>query len=293
MRDIEPGLAAHFETGATTICRAWKISRKDGVTLGFTDHDRDLIFDDTVFRAASGLDAAAIQASTGLSVDNSAAIGVLNDLGLEEKDIRAGRYDDAEICAYAVNWAATDQRMLQFRGTIGEIRRSGGVFEAEVRGLSETLNQPQGRAFHRECSAVLGDASCKFNVTDPGYSAEISVPAGRVRFAAEGLGDFDAAWFERGTIEVLSGVNAGMRRSLRSDRIEGGQRTLTIWEAFETPLEEGTQVRLTAGCDKRAETCRLKFHNFLNFRGFPQIPGENWAMAYPKSGQINDGGPLR
>jgi hypothetical protein len=31
-------------------------------------------------------------------------------------------------------------------------------------------------------------------------------------------------------------------------------------------------LRLEAGCDKRAETCRLKFGNFLNFRGFPAFP---------------------
>jgi uncharacterized phage protein (TIGR02218 family) len=48
-----------------------------------------------------------------------------------------------------------------------------------------------------------------------------------------------------------------------------------------------------AGCDKRAETCRAKFGNFLNFRGFPHIPGEDWVTAYPKDGVIHDGTSLQ
>jgi uncharacterized phage protein (TIGR02218 family) len=51
-------------------------------------------------------------------------------------------------------------------------------------------------------------------------------------------------------------------------------------------------IRLEAGCDKRAETCRLKFDNFLNFRGFPHIPGEDWLSSYPVSAGNNDGGGL-
>jgi len=37
----------------------------------------------------------------------------------------------------------------------------------------------------------------------------------------------------------------------------------------------------------------LKFDNFLNFRGFPHIPGEDWLTAYPKAGKANSGGARR
>ena len=45
-------------------------------------------------------------------------------------------------------------------------------------------------------------------------------------------------------------------------------------------------------CDKRAATCQAKFDNFLNFRGFPHMPGEDWLTAYPRGGQAHDGGSL-
>lgn len=292
MRVVDEDLAAHFASGATSICRCWKITRRDGVLMGFTDHDRNLSFDGVIFRAESGLDAAAVQSSTGLSVDNSAAIGVLSDLGLDEGDIRAGRFDGAEICAFLVNWAAPAQRLLQFRGSIGEIRRSGGVFEAEVRGLTEALNQPQGRAFHRQCSAVLGDAACGVDLELPGFFADVALPGGRGRFVVEGLGDFEPGWFERGRLVLGDGPFAGLFRMVKSDRLEAGSRVLTLWEPFTQILAENTSARVFAGCDKSADTCRLKFHNFLNFRGFPHIPGEDWAMTYPTQDASNDGGSL-
>jgi uncharacterized phage protein (TIGR02218 family) len=43
----------------------------------------------------------------------------------------------------------------------------------------------------------------------------------------------------------------------------------------------GDRVRLVAGCDRRDETCRGKFRNFMNFRGFPHVPDEDWITAWP------------
>ena len=62
---------AHARTGLTTLCTAWAIRRRDGVTLAFTDHDQRLDFDGLAFRADSGLSARALAQSTGLSVDGS------------------------------------------------------------------------------------------------------------------------------------------------------------------------------------------------------------------------------
>jgi len=53
------------------------------------------------------------------------------------------------------------------------------------------------------------------------------------------------------------------------------------------------RFRVVAGCDKTAETCRAKFSNFLNFRGFPHIPGDDWVTAYPKNGAVHDGSSLQ
>lgn len=289
-------LKAHLATGATTLARCLALTRADGVVLGFTDHDRDLTFDGTTFRADSGMTAKAIQQGTGLSVDNSEVFGALRSDAIAEEDILAGRYDGADVRVWLVNWSDPAVRVLQFRGTLGEITRSGGAFTAELRGLTEALNQPVGFIYHARCSAVLGDARCRFDLATPGYAEERPVEvvqdARIFRFAS--MAGHDERWFEKGRLRVLSGAAAGLVGSIKNDRTHGaGGREVELWQSLGTAPAPGDLVRIEAGCDRRAETCRLKFANFLNFRGFPHIPGEDWVMSYPTGTGQNDGGSLR
>ncbi|MEM0945805.1 MAG: DUF2163 domain-containing protein [Pseudomonadota bacterium] len=287
-------LKAHLTTGATCVCRCWAVTRSDEVTLGFTDHDRELSFDGITFRADSGLTARALQQSTGLSVDNTEALGALSAPAITEADIQAGRFDGAEVRAWLVNWMAPEERMLQFRGSLGEITRSGEAFRCELRGLADALNQPRGRVYHPRCSAVLGDARCGVNLSQPGFVLEgplASISDGRTIELAD-PGGFAESWFQRGRFEVLDGAAAGLTGVVKTDTNEGGMRRLTLWEVLRAPLAVGDRVRVVAGCDKRSATCRAKFSNILNFRGFPNIPGEDWLVTYPRRGGRNGGGSL-
>ncbi|MCB2136785.1 MAG: DUF2163 domain-containing protein [Rhodobacteraceae bacterium] len=289
-------LKDHLASGATTVARAYAIERKDGLVLGFTDHDRDLGFDGIQFHADSGLTAKALQQATGLAVDNTEAFGALRSDTITEADIAAGRYDGAEVRGWLVNWTDVSERVLQFRGTIGEVVRSGGAFTAELRGLTEALNQPQGRLYHARCSAVLGDTKCRVNLDQTGYSEERMVEEvtdGRI-FGFSDFAGYDDRWFEKGVFEVLTGDAAGLTGVIKNDRLlRGTEREVELWQAFRTAPLPGDLVRIEAGCDRRSETCRLKFDNLLNFRGFPDIPGEDWVMSYPASGGVNDGGSRR
>lgn len=287
-------LYAHLASGATTVCRAWQVVRRDGIVFGFTDHDRDLSFGGAEFKANSGLTAQALAQSTGLSVDNSEALGALSDLAVTEADILAGRFDGAVVKAWLVNWANPSDRMMQFRGTLGEMVRAGGAFRAELRGLAEAMNQPQGRVYQRDCAAVLGDKACGFDRDAAGYFLERAaarVEAGQV-FRFDSFSGFEDRWFERGRIVVLSGAAAGLSGVIKNDRIKDSGREISLWQDLGTSVKRGDLLRFEAGCDKRAETCRIKFGNFARFRGFPHIPGEDWLTAFPSSGGVNDGGSL-
>lgn len=288
------GLYQHLETGVTTVARAWLVRRRDGMTLGFTDHDRDLTFEGDTYRAGSGLTAKALQQTTGLAVDNSEATGALSDASITEEDILAGRFDKAEVTAWLVNWADPDQRVMQFRGSLGEIVRSGGAFQVELRGLTEALNQPQGKVIQRPCPAILGDSLCRFDLALPGYAAERqveTVEGGRV-FRWASFAGFDDRWFERGRFRVLTGAAAGTLGVVKNDRLSSNKREIELWQGILPSVAVGDLVRIEAGCDKRSETCRLKFGNFLNFRGFPHVPGEDWLASYPLRTSQNDGGSL-
>lgn len=286
------GLLTHLETGATTVCRAWAIDRVDGVQFCFTDHDGDLQFEGMVFKANSGLTARALQQSTGLSVDNTEALGALSGLAITESDILAGRFDGATLRSWQVNWANPSDRMLQFRGSLGEVTRAAGAFQAELRGLAEALNQPNGRSFQTACAAVLGDASCGFDPARPGYSEELTVIEVKDQRLLRVPALAADRWYEKGRLRVLTGAAKGAIGIIKNDRIDASGRLVELWQQIGGGLTPGDRVRLEAGCDKRAETCRLKFNNFNNFRGFPHIPGEDWLAAYPTSTSLNDGGSL-
>ena len=284
----------HLRSGHTTLCRCWQIVRRDGRAMGFTDHDLPLSFEGVTFAPETGLTATALAQSTGLSIDNSEAMGALRSDAISEEDLLAGRYDGAEVTAWLVNWADPGERVVQFRGHVGEITRGAGAFTAELRGLAERLNQPQGRVYQRQCTAALGDSACGVDLTAPDRTAEAvvtDVVAGRtLRFAdpaALGQGAL-----VRGTLEVLDGAAAGLLSMIKTDESTGADRVIALWQRIEAELAPGDRVRVTVGCDKSAETCRARFDNLLNFRGFPHIPGEDWLMSYPVQGGGNSGGSL-
>lgn len=292
---MDAAFRAYVASGLTTLCRAWAITRADGAVFGFTDHDRALAFDGYVFKADTGLTAAALQQASGLSVDNTEALGALSDAGVTEADIEAGRFDGAEVRAWMVNWADVSVRWLMFRGWIGEVRRGGGAFQAELRGLTDALNRPVGRVFQKPCTAVLGDAACRFDLSGEGYRAEIAaedISDARV-FGWADLAGFEPGWFTAGRLDVLDGAAAGLWGTVKRDVFQDGVRRVELWEPIRGQIAPGDLLRLTAGCDKRLDTCRFKFNNILNFQGFPDIPGEDWMMAVPRQSAPNTGGSLR
>lgn len=284
-------LYSHLASGSTTVCRAWTVRRRDGLVLGFTDHDRDLLVDGVSCRADTGMTARALQQTTGLSVDNSEAFGALSAAAITEADLTAGRFDGAEVQAYLVNWAAPEDFLLQFRGSLGEISRADGSFKAELRGLTELLNRPHGMAYTPGCSAVLGDGRCRFDLRQPGYFADVAVNAaddGRI-FTFHDFASFDERWFEGGRFTPISGAASGLVGVVKIDRQTGRERRIELWQSLRAPITAGDMVRIEAGCDKSATTCRVKYSNFLNFRGFPHIPGEDWLASYPVPGRPNGG----
>jgi uncharacterized phage protein (TIGR02218 family) len=289
MKDIPAGLAAHLATGATTLAWCWRLKRKDGNTQGFTDHDRDITFDGTSFEAAAGFTASEIKDALGLSVDNLEVASALSSSHLAEADLAAGLYDDAKIEIWRVNWQAPADRVLMRSGSLGEVKRAGTAFSAEVRGLAHYLNQPKGRLFQYTCDADLGDGRCKIDLNAAAYKGMgtiLAVLSAR-KLSASGLGAFASGWFTRGLVTFTSGAASGQRIEVKSHFLAGGTATLELWQPARLPLTAGQTFMVTAGCDKHLETCRAKFANAVNFRGFPHMPGNDFVTSFAKPGEAD------
>lgn len=291
---VDAAFEAHLKTATTSVCRCWSVARQDGEILGFTDHDADLNFDGLTYRASTGLAPRSLQQSTGLSVDNSEALGILSDDAVREVDITAGRYDKAVVTAWLVNWQDPAQRHKQFKGTMGEISHSEGTFTVELRGLAEALNQPQGQFYQKTCSALLGDERCKVDLSNPVYFVDVTAAdiLENQSFRFEHPFGFDEGWFAGGRLQVLTGNAAGLIAVIKSDQNHAEHRELILWESLRADVQGGDLLRLQAGCDKREDTCQLKFFNYENYRGFPHIPGEDWLLSYPVQGDGGTGGKL-
>lgn len=270
-------------SATTTIARAWAVTRADGLCLGFTDHDMALEFGGVSFHPEAGMSAQALVQGLGLAVDNTEVQGALSSDAITPGDLAAGRWDGAEIRLWEVDWRDVARRRLLFRGALGEIVFAGGAYRAELRGLSEALNRPQGRVFHARCSAMLGDGQCRFDLSREGYAAEAVVAAvseGGARLGLSGADAHAAGWFEHGRVEFLDGPAAGLTGVVKIDRVlSEDAREIELWAAPGAAPRAGDRLRLVAGCDKQAATCREKFLNFLNFRGFPELPPEDWLLA--------------
>ena len=84
-----------------TIALCWRIERRDGVAVGLTAHDRDLVVDGLVHRAAPGMTPSAIQRSEGLEADTMDVAGALTSSAIGEGDLLAGRWDGARVRVFA------------------------------------------------------------------------------------------------------------------------------------------------------------------------------------------------
>lgn len=294
MRVIPSAIRASLERGATTFARCWSIARTDGAVLGFTDHDRDLAFEGIVFEAGSGLTAEAIESSLGLSVDTHSVRGALSSEIISEADIDRGFFDGAAVTMWLVDWTNVSSRLLLLRGNIGEIRRRGGAFEAEVASLAEKLNQPTGRAFLHSCDRRLGDALCGIDLSRPEFrdAGVVSAVIDAQRFVVSGIEGRPRGWFDGGELVWTSGANAGVRGQVKTHLATASGATLELWLTPPMPLAPGDGLAVTAGCDKTLETCRVKFDNILNFRGFPHMPGDDWVSGYVAGEGDHDGGSL-
>jgi len=259
------------------------------MVIGFTDHDRDLGFDGTDFLAASGFAASESEQVAGLGAGADEVAGGFSSAAINEADLAAGRFDGARVELFLVNWAAPDEHMLLNVREIGEVVRAGGQFRAELRSLAHRLNQPQGRLYNRHCDASLGDGRCRVNLAAWRGEGTVVEMIDRSRLLVSRLAGFADGFFRHGRIVFSGGLSADVDGH---ERRADGMAILSLWLPLEEEVAPERAFTVTAGCDKTFKTCRLRFANQLNFRGFPHVPGADFAYSYADGERTHDGGPI-
>jgi uncharacterized phage protein (TIGR02218 family) len=191
-----------------------------------------------------------------------------------------------------VNWAATEQRVLMRKGSLGEVQRGRTGFQAEMRGLAHILNQPVGRAYGYSCDADLGDARCTVALDSAAFTGTgvIANVSDNRRFTVTGLESFADGWFTGGKLTFSSGANAGRAMEVKRHGVSSLGVSLELWQAMSDDVAIADTFSITAGCDKQFATCKAKFSNAVNFRGFPYMPGNDAVISYATANVALDGG---
>lgn len=161
MKSVSAALKAHLAQETTTLCTLWKITRTDGAVYGFTDADHDIVYGGVTYHAATGHTPSTIQTTAALNVDNLEVISILDAASITEADMMRGLWDNAAVEIVMVNYADLTMGALNLRkGCIGQIKTGRTQFTAELRGMTQGLQQAIGRAAFPTCDADLGDARC-------------------------------------------------------------------------------------------------------------------------------------
>jgi len=257
----------------TTLALCWRIERRDGVTIGLTAHDRDIMLDGLVHRAAPGMVPSAITRGAGMEPASMDVTGALTSDAISETDLLAGRWDGARVAIFACDWTDPANRVALGEGNIGALETRDGMLTAELRGAMAMLDRPVAEETSAECRAELGDRRCRVAM------------AGRRRFAMVTAID-DAVLtvdveepvanaYGQGRLRWISGANSGLEARILSS--SGTQLTLRRPPHFDAV----GRVLLVEGCDRTLATCAGRFGNALNFRGEPYLPGIDLLTRYP------------
>ncbi|MBN9054551.1 MAG: phage BR0599 family protein, partial [Rhizobiales bacterium] len=135
-------------------------------------------------------------------------------------------------------------------------------------------------------------ARCGMNLM--AYKAVATVTAVRddMHVEASGLSGFADRFFRYGVLSFTSGAAKGLSADVDDHRRLEGADELTLWLPMAAEIAVGDTLEVTAGCDKRFSTCKVKFGNGLNFQGFPHIPGSDFSYGYADGETVHDGSPL-
>lgn len=265
---------AFFARELEGVATFWRIYRTDGVTLGFTGHDRDLAFGGVTHRAAPGMLPSAIRRTAGLTGDSAEIGGALAHDSISSADLALGRFDGARMEAGAVDWETGEHAVL-YNGTIGKLAQEGGGFTAELRSAKAALEADLVPRTGPTCRAAFCGPGCGLSgarFTHLAMLTEVDADAGRLVFDRSG-----AALMPAGTIRWLDGPHAG--RTMDVAAADGP--TLIVDAALSPALAPGARAYLREGCDHTLATCHARFANAVNFRGEPFLPGNDLLARHP------------
>lgn len=256
----------------TTLATCFKLVRRDGVILGFTDADTDLEIEHITYHACGGITRSALEASHDAMIDNLEIEGVLDHRLITCKDLLMGKYDQATITIFLVNRCNLSGPKTHLRtGWFGAISADGNKFTAQIYGMLEAFDQTVGEIYSPMCRARLGDARCCVNLLQYQHAGKVhKIQNGQLVDKSINKAD---GFYTGGALRFTSGQCCGQQYEV----LKHAGNIITIGAGEAVEVRPNDSFTLFPGCDKTLGTCIDKFNNAVNFRGEPFIPNpQKW-----------------
>jgi uncharacterized phage protein (TIGR02218 family) len=299
MKTFHASLAAQYAAETATLAKALLVSRLDGNTYYYTDHDQDVLIAGHLYLASPGLQLTAIHSTADLQI-NTIDARIFCD-NAKEAELEAGVWHTAACLVFEYNWSAPpdalDTRINRLMdGRLGPIRRENLTATLTANGLTRALNTRIGRTYsatcpwdsslwNRDTQTFEPSVECQADLTGRIYTATITSLADenhspRQQFVAAGLSALGDGYFDTGKIAGLTGGNTGLVRDVQRWQ----NTTFFLHEAFPFDVQVGDTFRCVQGDDRTGSTCKVTYNNLIHFGGQLFVPGSHIFFATPTRG---------
>ena len=272
--DVTPGVFADKALKGNAIAYCWRIERTDGFTVGFTEHDCPLKINGTIYTPISSPLPNSTNSTFELNVDNAGVEGIVFPGLVEQEELLAGKYDRAKVEVFLCNWLSGNKLRTLHYGEIGQIEFNNRIYKAEVRGITQKLQQARVRRTVSQCPLVFGESGpnkCNKNLSGLTDSNSVTSVSSNAVFRINS--GRPSGFYSEGKCTFTSGQNNGITMDIESST----GSTIFLWESAPFKIEPGDEIILTAGCAKTLEACK-SYDNIENFGADPFIPGTDFYV---------------
>lgn len=262
-----------------------KIVLQNGKKLGFTTHTSNVRFieePDLVYYS-KGFTPTAVSKNSEMSVDNADGQMIIDNINVLESDLESGIYNNAYYELWDFDWTLKTNgyysyadRLKEINGTIGEVKRDKLQYTTEYRSLAQYLAITIIDLYKASCNATFGDARCGKDLTSLTFTDSIGAVVRSNQFIVNTLSQADN-YYNNGIVEFLTGANAGKKYKIKSWNLS--TKTIILQMPSYYAISVGDTTKFTAGCNKDKADCKNKFNNYINYRGFMEIPGLDFISS--------------
>lgn len=296
MKACSVALAAHIAQGQTTLTTLFKITRQpDGLVMGFTEHDQNLVFGGVTYLSTSGYNRFNLNETSDGESKSTELVGAISppsspvvNTDITRADLEAHLYDYAQIQLLLVNWAdLTMGAIILGTGSLGPVTIEEFQFRVEVRGLGYALNDVGGEYCCANCRTDFGSPKCApGGLLDDGtdinsllQTGTVVSTDGKTTIVFSGLTNNNKP--DGGNVTFASGSNDHLSSEIK--HIDWATSTITLKPGamLLAAIAPGDTFAYFPGCDFTEFTCSSVYNNIINFQGEPNAPTPDAVLDYP------------